>query len=189
MDRMVHPGGRETELVNPNKLVRFYNGCDGLATGSNNESGYSGVFTAKRGESRYIAVVIGAKNNQTRASIAQKLLDHAFASFKSIKLVEGGKVIAQNIKVTGGDKSVINGIAGEDYALLARKGDEKQLKKMPVVTENLTAPIKKGDVVGELVVTSGETELARIPILAAEDVVSVDFASSFLRLVNNWLGK
>lgn len=189
MDRMTHPGGRETELVNPNKLVRFYNGCDGLATGSNNETGYSGIFTAKRGESRYIAVVIGAKNNQTRSSIAQKLLDHAFASFKSVKVTEAGKVVAQGIKVTGGNKKVINGIAAEDYSLLTKKGEEKQLKKQQVIKEDLTAPIKKGDVIGELVISNGDTEIWRVPIISAEDVESVDIGSSFMRFIKNWLGR
>jgi D-alanyl-D-alanine carboxypeptidase (penicillin-binding protein 5/6) len=74
-----HPGGRLTELANPNRLVRFYSGCDGLGTGSAAGAGYSGVFTARRGDFRLIAVVLCSPDAKSRQADAQKLLDYGFA--------------------------------------------------------------------------------------------------------------
>lgn len=93
MDELVHPSGRKTELVNTNRLVRYYEGCDGGKTGSTNEAGCCLTATAKRNNMRLISVVIGAKNSQTRFNECSKLFNYGFANFESRKILDCQKAI------------------------------------------------------------------------------------------------
>ena len=184
---LIHPGGRETELVNPNRLVRFYSGCDGLSTGSNSTAGYSGVFTARRGTDRYIAVIIGAKNTNERAETAQKLLDHAFANYQSVVVIEEGKGVARDIPVLGGQKKTVHGVAGEGFSMLLAKGETGQVEKEPVVPDSLEAPVEQGEQIGELVIRKDGAEIARVPIVAYETVEKATIGSAMRTLMLDWL--
>ena len=75
MDELIHPSGRKTELVNTNRLVRYYEGCEGGKTGSTNEAGCCLSASAKRGGMRLISVIIGANNSQTRFNECSKLFN------------------------------------------------------------------------------------------------------------------
>ena len=85
LDGITHENGKETELANPNRLVKTYPGCIGIATGSSAESGYCGVFAVKRSESVMIAVVIGAKNSKERFSLAQSLFDFGSSNYQAVR--------------------------------------------------------------------------------------------------------
>ena len=80
MDELTHPSGRKTELVNTNKLIRYYKGCDIGKTGSTDEAGYCLSASAKRNEMRLIAVVMGTKNSNERFSQTVNLLDYGFSN-------------------------------------------------------------------------------------------------------------
>lgn len=181
---IVHPGDRVTELTNPNRLVRFYQGCDGFATGSVGNKSYSGVITAERDGIRYIAVVLGAKNANTRSDVAKAMLDYAFANYVPINAIEQGKGVAKDIPVLGGTQKTIHGVAGEDLTLLIERGDEARIvKEVSLDNEVLQAPIKMGDRIGTLTVRLDGKELGRVPVCAASDVTASDFASSLRRVV------
>ena len=187
-DTIEHPSGRVTELVNPNKLVRFYQGCDGFATGSSSGSGYSGVFTASRSGQRYITVVIGARNSNTRADIAKKLLDHAFANYESILVIEEGKGVAKDIPIDGGVQKTVHGVASQGLSILTKKGEASQITKTSELLEGeLKAPVVKGDVVGYLVINKGDVLLKRIPIVAFNDVEKASLYRNFTQLLLDYL--
>ena len=179
MDYLTHAEGRETELVNPNRLVRFYEGCDGIATGSNSESGYSGAFTALRGSDRYIAVVIGARN--------ANLLDYAFANFRSVIVMEKGKGVAKDVPVSGGMKKTVHGVAGESFSMLLAKTAEENLEKEVVLFEEIEAPLEEGQQIGELIIKSGGAEIARIPVVASEAVAKASIGTGFRLIMLDWL--
>ena len=88
-------GAGATELANPNKLVKQYSGCIGVGTGSSTEAGYCGVFAAKRGNTAFIAVVLGAKTSGTRFDCGSALLDYGFASFRSVEINKKGDLFGQ----------------------------------------------------------------------------------------------
>ncbi len=187
MDELVHADGRRTELVNPNRLVRFYSGCDGLSTGSNSTAGYSGAFTAQRNGTRYIAVVIGASNSDARSAIAQKLLDHAFANYESVVVIEEGKGVAKDVPVEGGRKKTVHGVAGKTLSLLMKKGESAGITKEVEVSELLTAPVEAGQQMGELIIKLNGTELARVPVVACETVEKASIASALRIIWLSWL--
>ena len=91
MDKFTHPQGRYTEITNTNKLVRFYDGCDGGKTGFTNEAGFCLGATAKRNNMRIISVVIGEKSSADRFADVRTMFDYAFANYTVAPLVEAEK--------------------------------------------------------------------------------------------------
>ena len=81
LDKFAHPQGRYTEITNTNKLVRFYDGCDGGKTGFTNQAGFCLAATAKRGGMRVISVVIGEQDSKTRFDDVRSMFDYAFANY------------------------------------------------------------------------------------------------------------
>jgi D-alanyl-D-alanine carboxypeptidase (penicillin-binding protein 5/6) len=80
LDKFQHPQGRYTEITNTNKLVRFYDGCDGGKTGFTNQAGFCLAATAKRNDMRIISVVIGEENSANRFDDVRSMFDYAFAN-------------------------------------------------------------------------------------------------------------
>lgn len=186
---MEHPGGRLTELANPNRLVRFYSGCDGLGTGSATGAGYSGVFTAKRGEFRLIAVVMCAPDAKSRQSDAQKLLDYGFASFKSTSLIKQGEIVKKDVPVVGGTETKVNLIVLESYSQLLKKGEEKGIERVIDAPEKLVAPLSIKTPVGSIVLKRDGEIVATIPLLPSADVDATGLSNDLKSIVSNWLGR
>lgn len=170
LDRLVHADGRETELVNANRMIRNYSGCIGLLTGSSSTDGYCGVFAAVKSGTFLIAVVIGARDTTTRFSAASALLDYGFASFRTETLVSPGDIVAKSVPVQDGTVREINLVAREQIAMLLSRADERPtvVKDVP---EMLTAPLSLDTPVAEVrfVNAAGET-IARTKLYPAEDV-------------------
>lgn len=187
MDKIVHSGGRETELVNPNRLIRFYNGATGIQTGSSNTAGYCLAGSATRGESSFVCVVLGANNSNGRFDAASTLLDYGFANYSNLTVARENEVVKKNAKIQGGVLGEVNLVAGEDVDLLLKKGEEQNITKELVVEEEIKAPLTTDNSVGELVVKSGEKELARVPVYPQKDVEQRSFLNSFLKIIRMWL--
>ena len=170
MDEVSHGDGRVTQLVNTNKLIRLYDGCDGGKTGSTKEAGYCIAATARRGDMRLVAVVLGAASGAERFGIASKMLDHGFANYRRYPVAERGARIRGALPVDGGDQENVTLELGGDLTLLISRGDEQRIQLSPDLPERLEAPVHAGDPVGSVRVTLDGRELARIPVAAAEDV-------------------
>ena len=171
MDEITHNGGRITQIINTNKLVRFYSGCDGLQTGSNGTENYCISMTAKKGQFRPIVVILGAPSATKRSEGAQELMDYTFANFSAVTIVKKDAVVKKNVIVGGAIESAkIDALASTDYSILLKKGEEKQITKEVVLNENLSAPLNKGDIIGQLIVKKNDVELNRINIYASADI-------------------
>lgn len=188
MEHIVHAGGRETELVNANRMIRSYSGCFGLMTGSQKEEGYTGVFAVKRNEVVYVAAVIGAKSSEVRFSAAGSLFDYAFATFQPVRLTGAGEVVSPDWPVLSGDRDAVDLVAHEDASLLLNKSAGKVDRRLDV-EEPLTAPLYADVTVGSAVFTLGGEEVFSIALYPATDVAShslVDLlrrvAAAYLRL-------
>ena len=171
MEHILHAGGRETELVNANRMIRSYSGCFGLMTGSQKEEGYSGVFAVKRQEVVYVAAVIGAKTSEERFAAAASLFDYAFATFQPVRLAGAGEAAAPDWPVLYGDRPTIDLVAHEDASLLLSKQAGKVERRLDV-EEPLTAPLHADVTVGSAVYTLGGEEVFALALYPAEDVAS-----------------
>ncbi len=175
----------EFSLSNTNKLVHRYEGCTGLKTGYTEAAKYCLSATAERDGMEFIAVVMGSKDPELRNSDATALLNYAFANYSLCKLrqeeplpslpVEMGKGCALKLKY-----------CGDEFALVSKGTTELQYNlRLP---EIIKAPVKEGQIVGELIVSSGNSELARVPVAAAADVEKIGFWGIYARLGRSLFG-
>ena len=157
------------QLANTNKLIRFYNGANGLKTGSTSAALCCLSATAKRDNMQLIAVVLGAPTSADRFESAKKLLDYGFANYSVNTLINAGDPLG-DVPISKGVSDSVGAAAADGYSTLTRKGDEKEIKQELLLDENLSAPIAAGDKLGVVRFTSGGETLAEIDALAAADV-------------------
>ena len=189
MEDVSHGDGRITQLVNTNKLLKLYDGCDGGKTGSTGEAGYCLSATAKRGDMRLIAVVLGAPSGKDRFAIARQMLDYGFANYRRYPVARRGTRVRGQLPVTGGARDGVALILDGDLTLLVTKGDEQDIQLVPELPPSVAAPVEAGQTVGHVAVRVNEREVARIPVVAAEGVEGKGFARGLRRIWENWIGR
>lgn len=172
----------ESELVNTNKLVRFYNGTTGLKTGTTSGSGYCLSATAERDGLELVAVVMGADTTADRFEGAKKLLDFGFANF-TFRDIKADIKNGFSVEIKDGVRDSVRVKADGGFGLLLKKSDDRKITQKTVINKNLTAPIKKGDTVGRVEVYSGDELLGEIKLKAAENNDKLTFLKVFLRIV------
>lgn len=187
MENYVHPDGRETEMVNQNRLVRFYEGADGFATGSTPTAGYCLAASVKRSGGRFIFVSLGSTNSSARFDDAKAAFDFAFAVFTAKNIVREGQQLAKNLAVAGGSAPFINVYAADDFSALIEKGKENTLEKELVLLENLSAPIKEGQKLGYLRIMLDGEEIGRVDAISKDNVDVLNFSNALERIIKWWL--
>jgi D-alanyl-D-alanine carboxypeptidase (penicillin-binding protein 5/6) len=160
---------RKHRFINRNPLLGSDLGVDGLKTGYVKESGYGMVASAKQGDRRLIAVVNGLATASDRREEAQRLLDWGFRSFSEFKLFDEGEVVGR-ARVWGGSQFYVP-LTGENgvSVYLPRAQANQRLKAEIVYMSPLKAPVRRGDTVAKLRVSSTST-VSEVPLVAAEDV-------------------
>ncbi|WP_054949551.1 D-alanyl-D-alanine carboxypeptidase family protein [Numidum massiliense] len=157
-------------LVNTNKLVKFYDGVDGLKTGYTSEAKFCLSATAKRGDFRVIAVVMGEPNTKTRNAEVSRMLDYAFNQFTNHVLVRSGERLG-HVRVDKGEPAQLTVKAPHQFSILAKKGSKREDFQTNVRWKKaLKAPLKAGDAIGEFEVTRGDETVNKIVLTANKDV-------------------
>lgn len=179
----VHPSGRITGLTNTNKLVRFYEGCDGGKTGFTSEALSCLAATAKRGSTRLIAVAIGAPDAKTRNAEVSKMFNYGFGNFETKQIIFKEKALDDVYNVINGKTETVKVYPAEDYFYFGRKGEAGE----PVITyrvDEIKAPVNSGDKVGELEINIADNEPVIIPLTIRENIEK----ASYLDIVNDFIG-
>ncbi len=169
MEDFVHPSGRITGMTNTNKLIRFYDGCDGGKTGYTSEAQHCLAATAKRGETRVIAVVVGASDSKTRFKEVSDMFNYAFANYESKVYLDRNSSL-DKIAVQGGkEKSVEVQAEGKLLAFGKKGGVDFNVKvNLP---EYVKAPVKSGDCLGNAVLLDKEGGVvSEVNLVAKTDV-------------------
>ncbi len=182
MDELTHPGGRVTQLTNTNRLIRFYSGCDGYKTGSTNEAKYCISATAEKNGMRLIAVVLGAAAGQTRFDEARSMLEYGFSGYQMFAPVKAGDALGIQVPVYLGGCDVVNAVSGEDCTLLLKKGDQSRIAIEAALVQSVRAPVRKGDVLGEIRVKRDGETVRTLPAVAGETVELPGFLNALLRI-------
>lgn len=159
----------QSELVNTNKLVRNYQGATGLKTGSTSLALYNLSASATRNDLSLIAVIMKAPTTKIRFSEATKLLDYGFANYTSKSFGNKGDII-QTVDVNKGINPQVNLVLEEDGCVLIKKGDTGNITQNVVINENISAPIKQGDVLGKIEFKSGDELILEKDLVAQNDV-------------------
>lgn len=173
-------------LSNTNKLIRYYQGCDGVKTGYTDESLHSIVATAKRNGSRFLAIAFNAPTSDIRYMEARKLLDYGFANFKSVQLAGKDEKI-KTLPVDKGNLLEVDIVTSEIVSLLLSKGEESAYSTKIILPNRVNAPLLKGEKVGTLQVVDGEKILKEVPLVASENVEKASFSQLLKRYLQMWI--
>ena len=161
---------RKHRFFNRNSLLTL-SGIDGIKTGHLKEAGFGIVASAKQGNRRLILVINGLDKAEERKNEALKMFEWAFRTFGDFKLYDIGEVVGQ-ARVWGGNRMYVplDGGAIPVSVLLPRLPVNQRLKAEIIYNGPLKAPIKKGDKVATLRVTSSTKAINEVPLYAAEDI-------------------
>lgn len=174
MEDFVHPGGRITGMTNTNKLVRFYEGCDGGKTGYTSEAQHCLAATAKRGDTRVVAVVVGAPDSKTRFREVSEMFNYAFANYQN-KVYMSVDTPLEEVSVTGGKQSTVKVAANGTLHAFGKKG-ESDYTVQTEIAQSVKAPVAMGQVVGFARLVDGNgNEVDRVDIVATNSVEQKSF--------------
>lgn len=186
IDKLTHPGGRVTDLTNTNRLVRFYEGCDGFKTGSTDAAKYCLAATASKNGMRLVAIVLGTPVSQNRFNEARAMLDYGFANYQRIAIANNGDLLGERLPVKGGASDAVDLAIGGGLSMLLRSGQKSGLRLELSLPESVDAPVQKGDVVGTVNVLLDGKVIAKLNCVAASSVPRPGFIEGLYKILENW---
>ena len=180
-DYLKKSDGSSIWLVNTNKLVRFYDGVDGLKTGFTKNAGYCLTSTAKQNNPRFITVVMGAETSDKRSSDTVNMLNYGFNTYETKILLKSSdslgkkRVILSNIEEV--DLNLKN-----DYVKLLKKDEQMPKYSYSIATDSLVAPIKKGDIVGHVsVIDESGNIVDELDVTVNVDIKKSNIIENFIK--------
>ena len=178
---LTKPDGSQIWLVNTNKLVRFYDGVDGLKTGFTQKAGYCLTATGKKNNLRLISVVMGEESIEKRSSDTVKLLNYGFNTFK-VNLIKNKSEILGKVIVQNGKKENVDVVLVNDLIELLNASDKPSNYKFKILVDKIIAPVKKGDVIGKVkVLDDNGVLISQVDITVNENVLKANLWDLFKR--------
>jgi len=179
------PGKDYVSLDNTNKLVRHYTGTVGLKTGYTGAAGHCLSAAVVRNGQQLISVVLGEPDSNTRFAESRKLLDYGFANFETVTVDTMGEAVGK-IEVKRGMQPVTDAIFKEDVKILMKKGEKGKIERVIRLNDDIKAPVKSGQKIGEVIYTLSGNEVGKADIVAAGDVQRASFLRVMFRLIQEW---
>lgn len=190
MENITHvtrQGSKEFCLTNTNKLVRSYDGCVGLKTGSTSVAKFCVSAVAKRGDLMLLAVVMGAPDPKVRFKDAAALLDYGFGN--CALYTDENKDSLKPVSVSrGAKKEAVCRYKGAFHYLDTKGRNLEKVEKEILYEKNLKAPVKKGSVVGKAVYTLDGEEIGQMEIVSAENIRKAGFTDYLKKVAGKLLG-
>ena len=175
----------ESELVNTNKLVRFYEGTTGLKTGTTSGAGYCLSATAERNGLELVAVIMSGDTSNDRFNGAKKLLDYGFANY-SYAAIE--PTLEKNqTNIAKGVQKTVKITAPNSFGALLKKSEAQAVTQRVNLNENITAPVQKGDVLGAVEFCLNDEVIGTVDVIADENVDKMSFWTAFLWILDGLL--
>lgn len=172
-------------LVNTNKLIKTYNGADGLKTGMTDNAGYCMAVTAKKNGMRLLAIVLGEENGKVRNQETSQLLDYGFNLYE-LETIKRKDEVLGNINIDKANSNNIEIIASRDVTVLKKKGEDKKNYKSDLRLNNLKLPINKGDEVGTLIILDDlGNQIDKISVTINQDIKKDNFINIFFKVLFN----
>lgn len=175
----------KSSLVNTNKLVRNYNGCTGLKTGSTSIALYNLSASATRNNLSLIAVVLKAPTPAIRFSNAQKLLDYGFSNYTVTSFGKKGDVI-KSVEIKKGTASSVDAILENDAEVLMSNGSSKDITQEIKLDDTFTAPILEGQKLGEVEFSINGNVVSTVNLVANKSSDKLSFVSIIKFVMNKW---
>lgn len=172
----------KTELVNTNKLVRFYKGTTGLKTGTTQKAGHCLAASAQRDSLHLIAVVLGCESSDDRFNGAKAMLNWGFSNWVSYK-PEISKDLITDVNVLHGIKSSITPEIPETSGTIIKKGAQGDVKQAINIPVDVEAPVEKGQVIGTVTFTLGDEKIGEYNLTAGEAIKKIGFLDALAMLL------
>ena len=167
-------------LVNTNKLVRFYEGADGLKTGHTDAAKYCLAATAKKNDMRLIAIVLGEEVSKVRNSETMALLDYGFNTYQ-VQIIKKKNEIVKTENIEKASTKKIEYVPVTDIGILSKKGDTKKKYSYDIKITKNKLPLTKGEIVGKIKIKDGNTVVGEKDITVKKSTKKL----SYLTLIRN----
>jgi len=165
--------------VNTNKLIRFYEGMDGLKTGFTSQSGFCLTATAKRNNIRLISVIMKADSSANRNEMTKTLLDYGFSKVKAQEIYKANEKVA-TIKIKKAKQPKVDVYTPKDISVIIDKAQENvKIDKKIKLKDNLKAPLKKDSIIGKLIITLNDNEVYMFDLIVKDKVELLTFKELF----------
>ena len=156
------------EQPNRNRLLRYDRSVDGVKTGYTRAAGYCLVASAERNGMRLISVVMGTENDDSRVRESQKLLTYGFRNFETTTIYESSEIVKSAPLFYGADEVISLGVV-ENVSVTIPRGSYERLEAQIKVPKVIEAPLKKGEILGELVLIMDEEEIYKTSLSSLRD--------------------
>ena len=175
----------KSSLVNTNKLVRNYNGCTGLKTGSTSIALYNLSASATRNNLSLIAVVLKAPTPAVRFSNAQKLLDYGFSNYSVTSFGKKGDVI-KSVMIKKGTSSSIDAILENDADILTSNGSNNDITQEIKLDDTINAPVLENQKIGEVEFSINGNVVSTVNLVSSRDVDKLSIGTITKLVLNKW---
>ncbi len=175
----------KSQLVNTNKLVRNYEGCTGLKTGSTSVALFNLSASATRNDLSLIAVIMKGETSAVRFAEARKLLDYGFSNYQYKALASINEVVGM-CNVGKGLKNTTEAVFKEDFGLILPKSNSQNIEQTVEIYNNVSAPITTGQKIGEVTFTSDGNVLATVDLIANEDIDKYGIGTMTRKIFTDW---
>ncbi|MBS4960951.1 MAG: D-alanyl-D-alanine carboxypeptidase [Clostridiales bacterium] len=187
-DSIIHHtrrGEEEFGLTNTNKLLKWYPGATGLKTGSTGKAKYCLSGSAERNGMQLIAVIMAAPDHKTRFTEDMALLDWGFANYAFADGIPQGEIVGE-IPVIGGEEEIVEVQTKNPVHILTKKGNETDFETEIRLLPQLSAPVASGTKAGEVIYSSGGTEICRSDVIVTRDIEKANLWMMIGRLIRQW---
>lgn len=175
---------KELWLVNTNKLVRFYDGVDGLKTGYTPEAGYCLTATINKNDMRLISVIMGEPSSKVRNKETTDLINYGFSKYKSIPIIEKNKVVTE-VKMMEAEDINVSIVPKEDVSLLIKKTDKIGKINYEVKLNNISIKTKKGDTIGKLIIKENNKIIKKVDLTINKKIKKANILTLYKRYLSN----
>ncbi len=176
----------EFGLSNTNKLIRFYNGANGIKTGSTSTAKYCLSASAKRDNMQLVAVILAAPSTADRFSSATRLLDYGFANYAVVNAAEKIGDLAP-MPVIGGKANTVSVQADSSVNFIVKKGNQDKVEVSIAFDEPIKAPVDQKQTLGKATLTINGEKVAVCDLLASEEVKRMNIATMLGKVMKRWL--
>ncbi len=184
MDQLIHPSGRETELVNTNRLIKYYPYCRTGKTGFTDEAGYCLASTSLKDDLKLTCVVLGSNTSANRFTDSVALYSEAYSNFMSEKIINKEEIVENNIQVEKGKDNQIEVVLAEDFYLTVNKRNREDYEVVYEFVDTLKAPVRIGDKVGVAkVIVSGE-EVGKVNLVSNTQIDKQNYKDIVKKIIN-----
>ncbi|MEG2351213.1 MAG: D-alanyl-D-alanine carboxypeptidase family protein [Bacilli bacterium] len=173
-------------LVNTNKLIKTYEGVDGLKTGYTQEAGYCLTATANKNNMRLVATIMGASDSKVRNTQMATLLDYGYNTYEMQKEASKADIITK-IDSIKAKKGIIEIVPKTDVSILIARGEKIEDLNYDIKLDNIKLPISKGDIIGKLKLKDGNKTVSTVNLTVKEDVSKANIMVLYVRLLKKVL--